>query len=208
MNYRRCGAHAADGFTVKEMTNHHILLAARLLQFTLLVSIRWLPTVTASVQAADQGADAVFSTKYSSSYRPESADFYYNGRAVGSGRQGFAVVVSRIRNLPRGASVIWGPNYRRDGTGGGSEYSCVPKRLYPSLWDELEALARKGHVTLSSDYPGPWLRRVPGDDRGGRPRRCWLCPGDGGPIGTKTEFDRPSTRLHSHEAAVHVPNHF
>lgn len=124
---------------------------------------------TSPATVAAETKDVIFSTKYSSAFKPTTADFYYNGRAVGSGREAFAEIVGRIRKLPPGTSIVWGPNYRRDGTGSGSEQPCVPRFLYPGLWKELTSSAQRNRLFLSGAYPGPWPRRVPGDRRGDMP---------------------------------------
>src|SRR5262249_6613485 len=90
--------------------------------------------------------------------RPKTAQFYYNGRAIGEGRQGFEVLLAQVRALPKGASIIWGPNYARCGACSGSEPPCLAKHLYPDLWGELEKISTDRHLTLSSSYPEPHVR--------------------------------------------------
>ena len=95
-----------------------------------------------------------FSTQYRSG-RPTTAEFYYNGRAIGTGREAFSSIVDRISKLAPGASIVWGPNYDRCGSCSGDEPGCVPKFLYPGLWKRLERHAENRRFTLSSKFPGP-----------------------------------------------------
>lgn len=119
--------------------------------------------------------DVTFSTAYASG-RPTTANFYYNGRAVGAGRDAFAEVIERIGKLPAGASVVWGPNYRRCGACGGGEPGCVPKFLYPDLWQTLEAHVKERRLTLSSAFPGPWS--TPAEPTGQEPMPAALPEDD------------------------------
>lgn len=109
--------------------------------------------------------DVIFSTPFDRK-RPTMADFEYNGRAIGEGREAFEDVLKRIRALPAGSSIVWGPNYARCGACSGREPACLPKHLYPDLWKELEAITAEHRLTLSSDYPGPWIRRTRFSPRG------------------------------------------
>lgn len=88
-----------------------------------------------------------------------TANFYFNDRAIGSGREAFAAIVTRLRMLPAGTSIVWGPNYNRSGSGPGGP-GCVPKFLYPDLWSELESVVKERRCVLSSAYPGPFTMNV------------------------------------------------
>lgn len=112
----------------------------------------------------DESGDVTFSTQYASG-RPTTANFYFNGRAVGTGRTAFATIVDRVGKLPPGTSVVWGPNYQRCGSCSGDEPACVPKFLYPDLWARLETFVRDRRLTLSSEYPGPWPTPVGSEGR-------------------------------------------
>jgi hypothetical protein len=105
---------------------------------------------------ADSSPDIVFSTPFRG--RPTTARFYYNQRAIGEGREAFVEVLKRVRALPEGASIVWGPNFDRCGACSGSEPPCLPKHLYPDLWKELESIAADRHFAISSSYPEPWVR--------------------------------------------------
>jgi hypothetical protein len=127
-------------------------------------TIYWLVLLPALLCASpslfgEETHDVVFSTPDVTG-KPTTANFYYNGGAIGEGREGFAAIVERIGKLPRGTSIVWGPNYARCGSCSGIEPNCVPKFLYPDLWHELEKAIREHELFLSSDYPGPWLRPV------------------------------------------------
>ncbi len=124
--------------------------------------------LAASSAVCEDIRDVTFWTPYASG-RPTTANFYYNDRAIGAGREGFAAIVERIGKLPAGTSVVWGPNYDRCGACSGREPDCVPKFLYPDLWEQLETLVAERRLLLSSRYPawGSWrvgledLHRLP-----------------------------------------------
>ncbi len=118
---------------------------------TILMTV-WI--VTTTFASAEEATDVTFSTKYASG-RPKTADFYYEGHAVGRGREGFKFIVDKISDLPFGSSIVWGPNYARCGSCSGAEPRCVPKYLYPDLWAELELHVKNRKLSLSSNYPGP-----------------------------------------------------
>jgi hypothetical protein len=111
--------------------------------------------VASTVGLAQDTPDVVFSTPFSPGQRPTTAKFLYNGKEIGSGREAFEEVIKRIRMLPDGTSVVWGPNYARCGTCSGREPECLPQHLYPELWDELEQVVKDRGFTLSSAYPAP-----------------------------------------------------
>jgi len=116
--------------------------------------------LTASTTAnADAIRDVTFATRYASG-RPKTADFYYCDRAIGSGREAFQVIVDRIKQLPPGTSIVWGPNYDRCGACSGSEPGCVPKFLYPDLWKELEKEVQDRRLILSNSYPSVRQRMI------------------------------------------------
>lgn len=108
---------------------------------------------------AEESNDVIFSTPDQSG-RPTTANFYFNDRAIGAGREGFAEIVERIEKLPAGTSVVWGPNYHRCGECSGTEPGCVPRFLYPDLWAKLVTAVAAHHLLLSSDFPGPFLMHV------------------------------------------------
>lgn len=116
--------------------------------------------------AADraQAVDTTFSTAYASG-RPTTAKFYYNGRAIGAGREAFAHIVAQVARLPAGTSIVWGPDYSRCGACSGAEPPCIPRFLYPDLWRKLEATAGQRRLVLSSNYPGPWPDGAQGSSR-------------------------------------------
>jgi hypothetical protein len=101
-----------------------------------------------------------FSTPDHTSRHPTTANFYYNGRAIGGGLDGFKAIVERTRKLAAGTSIVWGPDYSRCGACSGGEPRCVAKYLYPELWQQFEGLVKERRLTLSSDYPGPWPHAV------------------------------------------------
>ncbi|MBI3866620.1 MAG: hypothetical protein HY290_32460 [Planctomycetia bacterium] len=105
--------------------------------------------------------DVVFKTEYSDEELPETGRFYFNERAIGEGREAFQEIVKRVRSLPDGTSIVWGPNYARCGSCADFHLDLVPKRLYPDLWKELEKTAADRHLTISSIYPGPFVQFNP-----------------------------------------------
>jgi hypothetical protein len=119
--------------------------------------------VCCGVSGTEDVQDVTFDTQYESG-PPTGANFYYNDRAIGRDREAFAAIIKRIKELPKGASIVWGPNYGRCGACSGAEPDCVPKFLYPDLWKELEAVVAERRLTLSSHYPGPWHRRIKSGD--------------------------------------------
>src|SRR5262245_58853138 len=67
------------------------------------------------IAAAGEPHDVVLSFPFGPGERPRMAQFYYDGRAIGEGRDAFAEIVERMRSLPEGTSIVWGPDYRRCG---------------------------------------------------------------------------------------------
>ncbi len=113
-----------------------------------------------SIAVGEEIPDITFSTPFPPGKRPTTANFKYNGRAIGEGREAFEDVIKRIRALPVGSSIVWGPNYARCGACSGREPACLPKHLYPDLWKELETIAAEHRLTLSSAYPEPEIIRT------------------------------------------------
>lgn len=91
---------------------------------------------------------------------PTTAEFFYNGQSLGKGRTAMQKVNDRLRDVPPGTSIVWGPNYDRCGACGGSEPRNVAAYLYPDLWKELEAHVKQRKCYLSSNYPYPGPRPV------------------------------------------------
>ncbi len=56
----------------------------------------------------DEVRDVIFGTRYESG-PPKTADLYYNGRPSGAGGEAFQQIVDRLRALPQGTSIVWGP---------------------------------------------------------------------------------------------------
>ncbi|MBC7820887.1 MAG: hypothetical protein IAG10_28720, partial [Planctomycetaceae bacterium] len=112
----------------------------------------------ASVVLGQERHDVTFTTPFPPGKRPTTANFYYNDRAIGSGREAFEEILKWISELPVGTSIVWGPNYDRCGSCSGSEPGCLPKHLYLELWKQLEEVVMKRKLTLSSGYPTPWSR--------------------------------------------------
>ena len=102
--------------------------------------------------------DVIFSTPFPPNKHPTTANFEYNGRAIGKGREAFEDVLKRIRALPAGSSVVWGPNYDRCGSCSPTTLGCLPKHLYPDLWKKLETIVAEHRLTLSSMYPSSRAR--------------------------------------------------
>lgn len=103
---------------------------------------------------AQETQDVTFSTKYESG-EPTTAHFYYNDKAIGSGREAFAKIVDSIGKLPEGTSVVWGPSYDRCNSCSNGKVNCVPKFLYPDLWARLKTHVQSRKLLLSHVYPGP-----------------------------------------------------
>lgn len=103
--------------------------------------------------SAEEIKDVTFTM---SGEREESVAFSFEGKKVGAGRKGFQAVVDRVSKLPSGTSIVWGPDYDRCGACSGAEFT--PREGYPMLWAELEEQVRTRGLTLSSSYPGPFVR--------------------------------------------------
>jgi hypothetical protein len=99
--------------------------------------------------------DIVFTTPFRPGQRPKEATFFLEGENVGTDRDGFQKVLDRVQMMPRGASIVWGPNYARCGACSGSEPSCLARHLFPDLWKELESIAADRGLTISRTYPVP-----------------------------------------------------
>ena len=125
----------------------------------LMLITAWAGVLLATSIAVGQAtADVTFSAKYQDN-PTAPLNFYYNERAVGSDREGFKIIVDRIRKLPAGTSIVWGPNFDRCGACGGGE--PMAENRFPDLWKELEAIVKERGLALSSDYPGPSPWPVP-----------------------------------------------
>ena len=84
--------------------------------------------------------------------------FYYNGRAIGSGREAFVDILESISTLSPGTSIVWGPNLDRCGSC--NRHGGHIAEHYPDLWNRLERLVQEGDFSLSSAYPGPRLMPI------------------------------------------------
>lgn len=104
---------------------------------------------------AQENRDVTLVTPFAPFERPTVANFYYDGRAIGSGREAFQEILDHVAKLPAGTSIVWGPNYARCGACSGREPACLPKHLYPDLWKQLLEIVAERKLTLSSSYPGP-----------------------------------------------------
>ena len=107
----------------------------RILMFVLVgtVSLEIFCFVGAASAIGQENRDVTIKTPFPPGERPETADFYYNDRAVGRNREAFETIIQRVALLPEGTSIIWGPNYSRCGSCSGNEPACLPKHLYPDL---------------------------------------------------------------------------
>lgn len=114
-----------------------------------------------SFAIAEENPDVTISSDYFRHEEGQIPSFYLNERAVGKTRAGFQVIVDHVRTLPKGASIVWGPNYDRCGACSGAEVDFHPIRLYPDLWRKLLDLVTERQLTLSSTYPGPFVKNEP-----------------------------------------------
>ena len=105
---------------------------------------------------AQEPIDVWFSTQSLPGTNPKHAVFNYNGELIGRDEKAFETIIASISEFPRGSSIVWGPNYRRCGACSGSEPGCLPKHLFPELWEQLENVIRTRGLHLSSLYPGPF----------------------------------------------------
>lgn len=121
-----------------------------------LVCLSYLPRVNKNA-VGQEIRDLTIYTPYGSRHAPKSADFYLNARPIGRDREAFEDIIGRISQLPAGTSIVWGPNYSRCGSCSGSEPPCLPRHLFPDLWEQLEKIVTQRRLTLSSDFPGPWI---------------------------------------------------
>lgn len=127
------------------------------------LTITFFITVGFQVESAEAQDvhDVVITTPFAPGQRPTAADFYLNGRSIGKDRDAFEVIIEQIAKLPEGSSIVWGPNYARCGSCSGREPACLPEHLFPDLWERLLETAAERKMTLSSDYPAPWIRLSP-----------------------------------------------
>lgn len=125
--------------------------------------IAWL-MIGSLASAADEVCDVTIGWPFPPGQRPTTANFYYNGRAIGTGREAFETILASVEKLPKGASIVWGPDYSRCGACSGREPRCLAKTLYPDLWEKLETISADGGFALSSDYPTPDPAKVPTSD--------------------------------------------
>jgi hypothetical protein len=107
----------------------------------------------ASSAHGEEKLDVEFSAQSYHQVTPTRANFYYNKRAVGTGREAFEEILKRIEKLPRETSVVWGPNYGRCHGCSGDEPACLPMHLYPDLWRRLEQTVAKRGLWLSNRFP-------------------------------------------------------
>ena len=121
----------------------------------LLVGLLCTHLVSNGREIAQENRGVTLVTPFAPGERPTVANFYYDGRAIGSGREAFQEILGQVAKLPAGTSIVWGPNYARCGSCSGREPACLPKHLYPDLWKQLLEIVAERKLTLSSDYPGP-----------------------------------------------------
>ena len=88
-------------------------------------------------------------------------DLFVNGILVGSDKDGMDAVLEIVRKLPRGTSVVWGPDLNKSWTINGK--STVPRRL-PDLWEQFEKITSSNGLIVSSSfyrgYSGPRMPMV------------------------------------------------
>ncbi len=110
--------------------------------------------ISATACFSEESRDFTFATEHST--HETLANFYSQGRAIGACRAAFQVIVENVERLPPNSSIVWGPDYDRCGSCV-NNVRCVPKSLYPDLWDRLEKAAASRKLTISSTYPGPQI---------------------------------------------------
>lgn len=84
--------------------------------------------------------------------------FEFDGKPMGKERNGYLAALKEIEKLPRGTSLVWGPNYDRCGACAGGEQDI--SNVYPDLWKRLTEIVSKRGLLFSSTYPGPHARRA------------------------------------------------
>jgi hypothetical protein len=125
---------------------------------------------------ADQGAVVEDVTIWWSPWwrgKPGPINLFVNGDLVGSGREGMEAVLEIVRKLPRGTSVVWGPNVRNSWSGPPGEKSTVPD-AFPDLWGRFLQATRDNGLVVSSSfyggYSGPRMESVATVVAAGTPR--------------------------------------
>lgn len=85
---------------------------------------------------------------YDNSIKP-NIPFYVGGRFMGFGRNGFKAAIEKFRQLPRGTSVVWGPDCGKMSSG--PDNSVLANRLFPELWKDFQQVAKERGIILSSN---------------------------------------------------------
>jgi hypothetical protein len=89
---------------------------------------------------------------------PEQAIFSWNGEVVGPGKIGFSEIISRLKKLPEGSTVLEYPNYNTLG----EEEPSGPYREMPFFRDMVEALRGRRVIVIISgyDHKGTYVGRT------------------------------------------------
>ena len=125
-------------------------------RWALVIAALLLPSLARSASAQSTPAgdakieDVVvwWSPQYGEYHEERTAYYYFNGRFVGFDDEGFIAVLDRLRQLPRGTSVVWGPDPDKMISRPNRAHP-VPKLRYPARWREFHEIAEKGGLVLS-----------------------------------------------------------
>lgn len=98
--------------------------------------------------------------------------FYVGGRFVGFGADGFKAAIEKFKRLPRGASVVWGPDCGKMPSGPGNE--VVARDFFPELWKDFLQVADDRGIILSSKA---WPAAVVEDEPPELPAAEYVEPG-------------------------------
>lgn len=115
----------------------------------------------ADVDWKDDPIDVCFSeSPGKSGYGTKLGPLLYNDQIIGAGEVGFETIVNRIKQLPRGSSIVWGPDPSKCKDCNQRFPGPNPfQQKYPKVWDELLQVVRFNGLSLSSTYPSPTVRR-------------------------------------------------
>jgi len=149
------------------------------------IAILWFSTTAALRCQADDAPIEDVTIRWTPWHRkyPE-IKLFVNGELVGADREGMEAVLAIVRKLPRGTSIVWGPDTDKMGGGPGGGPNVV--RHFPQEWTHLKNIAHENGLTLSSSpFPGrawPNLEEVTKVVAAGGPRGdedivvSWYCP--------------------------------
>jgi hypothetical protein len=114
--------------------------------------ISWYMFCGLNTIGVEQSQDVTVFTEFYNCDEPASIPFCYKGQYVGEGREAFQHILEKVKKLPAGTSIVWGPDAERCGHCCPGQIENMAKYLYPEQWKELLTIVEQNKLKLSSTY--------------------------------------------------------